>query len=745
MTKFYTRSKGKPMSNLHIFGSLAAAGGGGGGSPATDFIVSVAPGTVGSDLDGFPLMVDFNDMPVAFWLGVRDDGGNVRAKKMADSIPAVSLSTSSNGWGGYTGRTTIEAAQISAINGKVRIRFRAVAGSDVHVDKVFIGHADSAGSYAFDAAPTALTFSGGAAFVLPATEDVYSDWVDFTYDGTSDLVVSFEVAAGSDQNLAGEVFATGFTTYSKAGADAETVAATGYTEGTRDRVAIDSLETLSDTPIDVTYMNTGTGRGRAFIRTDLKAGRNSTVFLSLIDAGTGAVAATDPLGRNAVWSDYEVVWQFPETVNRTGNAYTQSEGSEPHTLWQRVQYHEFAGNPHQGIAVDDSGNVVTLDTNYLRRYAAADLNTLLASNSDPSGDVQTATGGATTHMCDGAIIGGELWSICNNYPALSPSQEHLTVFNLSDLTLNRTYDISGDAGEQISSLCYNPSDGLIYACNYETGSQLHVFNTSGVYQSSISLSTTIAKAQGIEYVNGKLYVSQEASGNPVWEVELDGTVNGVIYNRPTSGINEGISYDGTSLWVLDGDGDLVRLNKVPSREDWIKFHFDSTYATLPLTQTWTMAASVYWTVPDGDLQQGFLATNETGTASNTHEGLLYDEGPDVFGCWNVSDGWMHSSLNPAGYDVFRVAESKAGTGPRYLYVDGAQEASDLTTTAKPSGAEGVDDMDFIVNALNRANRSDGEGYYQNVWLRAEAMSADWMAADHANFANPSGFYTITAA
>lgn len=586
MTKFLTHRKGQPMSNLHILGSLASSGGGGGGPVADTFDVTVPSGTVGSDLTDFPVMVDLNDMPAAFWLAVRADGGNVRA---------------------------------------------------------------------------------------------YAD------DGTTLI------------------------------------------------------------PHDLTYINTATGRGRMFVKHTLSAASDTTFKVKVLDAAETVLAVGDANGRNAVWSDYEVVWQFPSEDNRTGNAYEQDMNPVPFSLWKQVQYHEFAGNPHQGITAEASGRVITIDTNYLRRYDSSNLSSTLATNSDPCGDIQTATGGATTHMCDGTVISGELFAVCNNFPALSPSQEHLAVFDADTLALKRTYDISGLAGEQLSSCCLNPSNGMLYCTNYETGSKIHVFSQTGVFQSSITLSSTLDGAQGIEYVDGKLYVSQEATGNPVWEVELDGTVNGVVYNRPTAGINEGIAYDGTDLWVLDGDGDLVRLAKKPEQEDWIKVHYDLCRTTFTTTHTWTMATSIYWTVPSGDLQQGFLGVNDTTPSTSTHEALMYDEGPDVFGSWNLGDGWVHTGINPAAYSTHRIAQSRAGAGARRIYIDGAQEATDTATSLRPIGTEGVDEMDFVMNDVRRTSLTDGEAYYQHVWFRAEEMSADWMDADNENMSNPSGFYSITAA
>jgi outer membrane protein assembly factor BamB len=497
---------------------------------------------------------------------------------------------------------------------------------------------------------------------------------------------------------------------------------------------------ISLIPIDVTYVNKNTRRGRLFVKHTITSASNTVLKIKVLDSLTTKLPVTDPNGRNAVWSDYEVVWQFPELDNRTGKAYIQTMNTVPHSLWQKVQFFSFFGNPHQGIAVDQSNNVITLDTNFLRKYSSTDLNTILASNANPTNDVRVATGGLTDHMTDGTIIAGELWSICNNFPALSPMQEHFAIFNLSDLSLNRTFDISGVAGEQSSSLCLNPVNGLIYTCNYETGSKIHIFNTSGVFQSSILLSTPIIKAQGIEYVDGKFYISQEATGNPIWEVETDGTVNGVIYNRPTVGINEGISYDGTSLWVLDGDGDLVRLQKFPEREDWTKLHFDVAFSTIdPLSTAFTMSASVYWTASLGDFQQGFLSY-ANGVDDFRRASLAYDEGPDLLSWWNSTDSWAAGITNPSLNEVFRISGSHNQTTARKLYVNGTLEITDSPISARPTSVG--TSAQFILNGTETASEI-GEGYYQNIWLRHEIMSDDWMAADALNMNDPSNFYTVT--
>lgn len=51
------------------------------------FRVTVASGTVASDLTGFPLFIDLADMPAAFWLVVNEGGGNVRAFEADETTP----------------------------------------------------------------------------------------------------------------------------------------------------------------------------------------------------------------------------------------------------------------------------------------------------------------------------------------------------------------------------------------------------------------------------------------------------------------------------------------------------------------------------------------------------------------------------------------------------------------------------------------------------------------------------------
>jgi len=155
-----------------------------------------------------------------------------------------------------------------------------------------------------------------------------------------------------------------------------------------------------------------------------------------------------------------------------------------------------------------------------------------------------------------------------------------------------------------------------------------------------------------------------------------------------------------------------------------------------------MSASIYWAVDSGDLQQAFLSY-ANGGSSGDRASYLYDDGPDVLGLWNSTDGWMYDSLNPVAYESWRGAVSHDGTSGRKIWRDGVLQASEVSSASKPAGAGTT--AEFILNAAEYDNTADGAAYYQFVWLRHEVMSDAWMAAEADNMADPAAFYAITGA
>lgn len=95
-------------------------------------------------------------------------------------------------------------------------------------------------------------------------------------------------------------------------------------------------------PVDVVTINIGANTGILFVKTPLAAASN-TVITILGDGVSSADAATDPYGRNAVWSDYIVVyWPIGGTYNRVNGTARTTLGTAPSTF--SGQYELYGAN-----------------------------------------------------------------------------------------------------------------------------------------------------------------------------------------------------------------------------------------------------------------------------------------------------------------------------------------------------------------------------------------------------------------
>lgn len=505
---------------------------------------------------------------------------------------------------------------------------------------------------------------------------------------------------------------------------------------------------ISPIPFDLTYINKTRNLGRLYAKTTLLSASSNTIVVSVLDTSFTGLPVTDTYGRNAVWSDYEVVWVFPETVNRTGNSFSQTmTGIGYQTEWKRSDYQSvLPGAPHQGVTVDGSGKLWTVDDGGLRRHTVYDVRTVLALNSTFLADFRTLTGDTlVNHSSAACVIGTELWVPLNEYPNTGGSfNEYLVVFDYLTLAYKRHYDVSA-VGRHVSAIVYNPADSTIYATDYLNGASLMKFDTSGTYLGTVTLSSSITQLQGITIVDGKFVLSSNTSDD-VWECNFDGTGVTLLFRKSEGGVPEGLSYDGVSkLYYLDGDGDLMVYERVASLVDWARLHYACAFTRLPRSVVSSMAVSVHWLVTSGDLQQAFIAlendTTAASTGSTTVTNILYDEGPDLIGLWNSTDSWLYSDNNPEYRNNFRISAKHNNTTERKLFVNGNLEATDATISARPSG--GGTDMEFIIGASNRFSNNEGEAYYQYAWLRNDYVSDAWLEADGVNNRYPQSFYAIS--
>jgi hypothetical protein len=497
-------------------------------------------------------------------------------------------------------------------------------------------------------------------------------------------------------------------------------------------------------PHDVTYINKARELGRMFTKTTLLTASNNDVIIKLLGPSEVALAVTDTNGRNAVWSDYEVVIVYPQTDNRTGNSFTRNAVSTAFSEWKRVDYYGgLTGTPEQGVAVDASGNLITIDTNGLRRATVASPTTVLASNLDPVGDMKTATGvTALNHTSDGCIIAGELWVPIQEYPFVGTYKEYLCVFNLTTLALDRYYNVSAQ-NRAVAGIAQDPDTGTIWGVDYTDGTSLMQWDTSGNYLGAVSLSTTVPLMNGITFVDGEILLS--TNNNRITKVSKTGVVDVALDNEfvnPQGGDGEGLSYVPSTgkLYHMDGDGDLTVLEKVDALADFGRLHYQTSWERYPMSTVWSAGLTVHWVELTGDLQQAFFSMSN-GTSSSQRATTAYRTSSNRLALWNSTDTWLESTYDPAYKDTFRVASQHNGTTQRRLFKDGALAATDNTISARPSGTGS--NMEFTINGSDTAGNEQGEGYYQYAWARNDYVSEAWMKADGENNIAPSSFYTIT--
>lgn len=544
-------------------------------SSGTDFEVTVASGTVSSDLTAFPLMVDFVDMPSSFWAGVRSDGGNIRA---------------------------------------------------------------------------------------------------YQSDGSTML------------------------------------------------------------PHDVTYIDTTLEEGRMFIRTDLLTGSDNVVIVRLLDTSETALSPGETNGQYDVWQDFEAVVVYPETKNRVDDAAFTVVGSQGGVYdWKEVAQEGYTA--HQGVAYDGTYHYA-VDTNYLRKYSTG--LTVVASNADPCGDMNTATGETTLNHCGSpTIVGGELWAPVEVYTAATYNKQYIGRFSLTNLSLLGYIHLTGETRES-SALIVDDSLNRIYVTDYTNGASIPYFDkTTGAYQGAVTLSSTLSGIQGIADLGGGMWaVSCDSySSGPIY-VQSDGTVGGYIFKEWYLGTIEGVSYYAPTGVITFDNGNIRDYQIVPRVADFRRSHNTVSYLTIPTQTVWTTSISIRTTKYFG--QWGFLGVNTTGDSGTGARTAVARRSTGKWAIWNSTDGWLETAVTPDYYEVHRIGIQHNGTTSRKAYANGVTTLDSGCALRPPSGTT----MDWVIGASNSYNTEGSYGDFQFAWLRAEAMTDSWMAADAANMNSPATFYSI---
>jgi hypothetical protein len=488
-------------------------------------------------------------------------------------------------------------------------------------------------------------------------------------------------------------------------------------------------------------------------------------ILQIGDTSQVRAARNSTYGSRAVFADYAAVFLGGEKTDNyaltattavfpvNGDGVTFVNAGNPEMT--------FAEDPHQGATWHrESGEVYTSDNNVIRRYDSN--GTLLMSNTDPSGQVETLLGMATLgHCCDLCVVDDWLIVPVNNYP--TDTLCAIGVFNRITLELISATNVSATDPE-MSGICWNPEIERLMSCRWGPMNSIRRWTlnrTTGAIAPDGSVSLTITggtfnnQIQGIEYWRDHYWLSDD-SRDEVVRVKTNGVCN---YNdcpiqfSDNSAASVVGNYEGIFVYK-DGLGVLIDPSSANAYFIYSKpanFSFggggarygtnNGWFETTGLTggTTWTMSISA---ARSAAKQQSLLtyrdfisgATNDRATIA--HRFVTPDYSIQL---WDNINSWLAPTTPVlAETNVWnRVAAIYAGT-TRRLYIDGAERASQTGITARDAGftalSIGIDDE-------TASESFDGDTSF--AYLRMGELSADWLSAEYLMLSQPNIFYTIT--
>lgn len=199
-----------------------------------------APVTAGPDgnglFDGFNVLT-YVDTAGATGLDTSEAG--VLKPFPLKQAATLAFTNDSPNYAGYNLRFRIPAAQLSGKGNQIRLRLYGVTvGAPLVIATAYVGHKAATGNvWNFDGGQKQLRVGGATGFTVPVGGDVETDWIDFNFDDSRDLVLSMYCTSGDLRvgTIASGGIGGSFST--KEGADETGVTApSGYTtSGSLDR------------------------------------------------------------------------------------------------------------------------------------------------------------------------------------------------------------------------------------------------------------------------------------------------------------------------------------------------------------------------------------------------------------------------------------------------------------------------------------------------------------------------------
>lgn len=186
------------------------------------------------------------------------------------------------------------------------------------------------------------------------------------------------------------------------------------------------------------------------------------------------------------------------------------------------------------------------------------------------------------------------------------------------------------------------------------------------------------------------------------------------------------SYNLSSIGNLGAGGGLVGNNSN-------RF----TCGTPSGSTIFTLGVSFEFDGWSGGSSEYVMSYRNTGSSERAIGGFL-SVATSTFGLYDSTNGLNDSGVTPTLNTGYRLNTVWNGTTARRLYINGSQSDFDLAITAVLSGGNS---LTIMSDGPTGTSLFDGTVAY--LYLRLDALSADWIAAEYANVNSPSTFYSVT--
>jgi len=486
--------------------------------------------------------------------------------------------------------------------------------------------------------------------------------------------------------------------------------------------------------------------GVLFFKDDLATGSDNEWYFYSGDPFLEKLADDNANGRNAVWADYDAVMLLGETrLDRTGkgNYGTRTVAADTSDDVHLFEKGSITGDldAHQGLCWG-GGYYFVVDTNKITKYNESWVQQ--SQNTDPIGDTGIS---GVDHCGDPEYYDGKIYIPIELYPNDPYNNQHIAVFDASDLSFIESFDISAQAHEACSC-CYNHDDGLFYVASYTDGTKLWKYDPANgfSYEGTITLGASVTYIQGVVYWHGAFWITTDTGNRLTYRFDPSGDNCGEVFPNPTTNNFEGITKRYDELLVLVDLGSTEEVRK------WKPYDITNgagggaeffglgelTYGSRPSRTTLTLG--VTFAISSKAQNRCALSYwDESAGTTNTRVGIAYSTSQASIGVWDVNNSWLLPSpaIDPTLDQIYRVNVTYNGTTDRKIYIDGVLKNTDLVITLLPNALDAL-----RIGSEDTSLNERFSGLIGFVYLRSGVLSADWLAAEYDNISDPGAFYSI---